>query len=222
MISQKNGGVNLFKTDKRLYKFFLFIFAFALLFLPFFLSVNNAAQAQSKNLRPASTAESKAVAAKIAASNCPDPIKSLILDSKGNLRPGYEFYLDGSFVVAKDSNKQPIALTCANASNLQKIAVRVILMIFALAGAALAFGVGKATIFMMVSRESKDFGEAVMGLVRAVLYTLGLFLFYLVLVFIIIGVFGFGRENPDRPEYNLFCQQQIIYNITFDDSVACS
>ena len=210
----------------RHYKFLLIVAIFINLFL-FFLSFNSVhAQAtQSANLTPTDPKDVAAVTQQIANSSCPDPIKNLLIDMSKNppvARSGVTFYLNGTFVVAKDANGQAVGLSCANANALQKLVVRFVMILFSLVGLAFAWGAGKSAVGMITSMgETEKFQESVKGFVNSIVYTIGLIFFYTVLVFVVVGVLGFGRVNTTRPEYNLFCQNRIVFNLAFDQSQPC-
>lgn len=210
----------------RVYKFLLIIGIFINIFF-FFLNFNTAhAQANtSANLQPTDPNTVQSIANQIANSSCPDPIKNLLIDNSGatpKVRNNVTFYLNGTFIVAKDANGQSVGLSCANANALQKLAIRGVMILFTIVGLALAWGAGKSAVGMMTALGDTDkFQENVKGFTNAIVYTVGLIFFYTVLVFVIVGVFGFGRVNNNRPEYNLFCQNRIIFNLAFDQSEPC-
>lgn len=168
-------------------------------------------------------------------SSCPDFIKNFYLeqDSSGNykLQDGVKIGLHGTLIYGYnlDSNGQktkPIALSCASAGTLEKLVVRLIMVLFSIIGLVLAYAIGKAAIMMITSMgDSEKFQEAVKGLVNAIMYTVGFLFFYTIFVFVAVGVLGVGQikqENGARYEYNLFCQNRIIFNLTFDQSQPCN
>ena len=214
---------------KSVYKFlFIFVIFINLFFLIITLNTVNAQATptpnQSANLQPTDALTVMAITRQIANSSCPEPIKNLLIDtSSGTPQPrtNVTFYLNGTFVVAKNGNTS-IGLTCANANALQKLILRGVMIMFALVGLALVFGVGKSSLGMITSAgDTEKFQANVKGFVTAILYTIGVLFFYTFLMFIVVGVLGFGRLNNTRPEYNLFCQNQILFNLTFDRNDTC-
>lgn len=199
-----------------------------LLILLFIFSFSPIVHAQmSSNLIPATPAETQAIATQMKNSTCPDPIKNLVLDPSGNLRPGVTFYFQGTFIVAQQQPiaggaQTPVALTCASANNLQKIIIRFVMIIFAILGLVLAISIAKSSIGIMTAFDDSDkFQTNLQGLIKESLYTVAALFAYPMLVFIAVGVLGVGQTNPTRPEYNLFCQNQIIFNLAFDQSQPC-
>ncbi len=194
------------------------IFTFSLLTnFPIISPVN----AQSSNLTPAGPDERAAVLKALQSPNnsCPEPFKKRYEELIQN--PDAEVYLKGTLVVAYDDSNQPIALTCANASSFQKIIIRSIMIIFALVGIVLTYAIGRAAILMITSfTNAEQFETGVKSLISSVLYTVGVLFFYTIFVFVAVDVVGIGKSTT-RPEYNLFCSNRIIFNLTFDNNAQC-
>jgi len=184
----------------------------------------------SRNLVPTDPATAAKIIEALGNSTCPDPIKQLYLkqDSTGNWVPrddrnagNTKFYLSGTLIVARDGSGNDVNLSCASASALQKIAMRGFMLLFTLIGVVLAFGAGRSAINMITAfGDEEKFKDGAKGLVTSISYTVGALFFYTIFVFVLVGILGFGRV-ADRPEYNLFCQQRIVFNLTFDQNEPC-
>lgn len=205
---------------------FKFILIFGILVNIFFLFSNSAnAQVPTNSQSATDPTTVQNIANQIANSSCPDPIKNILIDNSGAVprpRTGVTFYLNGTFIVAKDGNNQAVSLTCANANSLQKLIIRGVMILYTLIGLALAFGVGKSAIGMMTALgDAEKFQTNAKGLGVSIGATVGVLFSYTILIFVVVGVMGFGRVNPDKPEYNLFCNNTIVFNLAFDGATPC-
>ena len=201
----------------------------AISFMSFFILVANLnsqtihAQSQNtntSNIRKATEDEINAIATALEDENnsCPEPIKQRYLDI---INSGGELYADGTTIVAFQGD-QAVVMNCANASALNKIVIRGIMVLFSLLGLALAFAVGRSAIMMVSSfGNSELFETGVKGLVTAIMYTVGVIFFYTIFIFVAVDVMGIGQTTGKRKEFNLFCSNQIIVNITFDQQGNC-
>jgi hypothetical protein len=175
--------------------------------------------------------EGQELARRIANSGCPDVIKNMYitLDGWGNptLRPEVAVGVHGSVVYGYQLDNSgnptsPVVISCASASNLQKIIVRIIMILYAIVGLVLAFSIGKAAVLIMTAGDNTDQRQtAVKGLVASIVSTFGFLFAYPVLVFFLVGVLGFGVPDTERKEYNFICQNTIVFNLTFDRNDPC-
>lgn len=201
------------------------LFAFSATLLP-----NNSVKAQAATpqsaQREADAAEIKAVLDVLNSpdNSCPQPIKDRfipLLENSLKDPVNNKIYLNGPYIVTTDDNGAPLALTCANAASLEKIIIRGFMVIFSLYGLVLAFAIIRAGILMMTSFANSDQFEAgLKSFITAVIYTIAGLFGYTIFVFIAVGVIGVG-VNANKPEYNLFCQNRIIFNLTFDQAQPC-
>jgi hypothetical protein len=175
---------------------------------------------------PLSDSELSAIEAQLTSQNnsCPEPVKQYFLNKVDAARRGEEIiYGRGTFIIAYNDTdqSQPVVLTCANASVIQKIIIRAFVFLFTILGFVVTFSIGKSTVLMMTAFDNDEqFGNGVKGLINAFLYTAGVLFAYGIFIFVAIGVLGIGT-NSQRPEYNLFCQNRIILNLTFDQAEQC-
>lgn len=214
-------------------KILVFVLCFFLLFYGSFIDKNIHAQDYYRNnVVQKGSPEYQAVVDALANSECPDVIKNtyLIKNSAGQyeLQEGVNVALKGSLIYGYnlDSNGRPanpILISCASATTIEKLIVRLIMLLFSIVGLVLAFAIGKSSVKMITSMGNPEkFKEAVKGFVNPIIYTFGLLFAYTILVFVLVGVMGFGVvKNENRKEYNLFCQQRIIFNLTFDKNEPC-
>lgn len=176
--------------------------------------------------------QGQAIARRIANSDCPDVIKRMYitLDGFGNpaLRPEVAVGVNGSLVYGYQLDSagnptNPVVISCASASTLQKIIVRIIMTIYAIVGLVVAFAIGKAAILLMTAQDNVEKRQiAVRGLITSIVSTIGLFFAYPLLVFLLVGVLGFGVADTERKEYSFICQNTIVFNLTFDRNDPCS
>lgn len=179
--------------------------------------------AKSANLKTATPEEITALKAALSSDNnsCPEPIKQRYLDILDT--SGGELYVQGTSIVAYD-NGSPVVMTCASASTFNKLVIRGIMILFSLVGLALAFAVGRAAFLMITSFANSDQWETgLKSLIISVMYTVGLIFFYTIFIFVAVDVLGIGViRDPSTPkEFNLFCSNRIIINITFDQNGNC-
>ncbi|BDQ05080.1 MAG: hypothetical protein KatS3mg084_0598 [Candidatus Dojkabacteria bacterium] len=178
-----------------------------------------------------SSPQAEEIARRIYNSGCPDVIKNIYitLDGYGNptLRPEVSVGVNGSVVYGYQLDSagnpiNPVVISCASASTLQKIIVRIVMILYAIVGLVLAFSIGKAAVLIMTAGDNTDKRQtAVKGLVASIVSTFGFLFAYPVLVFFLVGVLGFGVANTERKEYNFICQNTIVFNLTFDRNDPC-
>ncbi len=216
------------------YSKYLLLVINILVFLGISLMINKIATTYAYGYGPRvdqNSPQAEEIARRIYNSDCPDVIKNMYitLDDYGNptLRPEVSVGVNGSVVYgyqldSSGNPTNPVVISCASASTLQKIIVRIVMMIYAIVGLVLAFAVGKAAILLItVGDNGEQRQSAVRGLITSIIATIGLLFAYPLLVFLLVGVLGFGVANTERKEYNFICQNTIVFNLTFDRNDPC-
>jgi hypothetical protein len=124
--------------------------------------------------------------------------------------------LDGTYVVGKDNNGQPIFLSCADpGSALEKLGIRLITLITSVVGLVFGFSVSKSAIVMMISgANAEQFQAAVGGLKTGIFGVVGVLLSYQIIIFILVGFVGFGAQGS---KYNVICNNQLVFQLVFSD-----
>ncbi len=147
-------------------------------------------------------------------SDCPDVIKNYI----SNLRGKNVSITFAGKVVIDQMGERTIDLSCLGPNAIESIVIRLTSFIYIILGIITAFGIGKSTILIMTSSDNAEQKEkGWKGIINSVLYILLGIFSYFIITFIIVGVFGLG--NNGRPEQNILCQQQIVFDITFGDGI---
>lgn len=189
---------------------------------PYYKNVSSNVQSPNTNtvnIKKATEEEIDKIATALESDNnsCPEPLKQRYLDI---INSGADLYANGTTIVAYDGNT-PVVMSCANASVLNKFVIRGIMLLFGLIGIALAFAVGRAAIMMITSFANPDQWETgLKSLIISFMYTIGLIFFYTLFIFVTVNVLGIGASST-RQEFNLFCSNRIIINITFDQNGNC-
>jgi hypothetical protein len=195
-----------------------FLLAIILIFLFVGASVQTIRAQDTQYGEPLTSAERQQLRASLLDPNnsCPEQFRRFYLDL---LEQNPEIYARGSIIVAYDQDNA-IMFTCADASNIQKIVIRVFMIIYTIIGLVLAFAVVRSAILMTTAfGNSEQFENGYKSLFTSIAYTVILIFSYMIFVFVAVGVLGVGTST--RNEYNLFCQNRIVLNLTFDDSEPC-
>jgi hypothetical protein len=195
--------------------------AFHVLFILVLLSVSfitvlpeNVKAAPAVTGAPANTAE---LATIVANSDCPEAIKQAFLDiqSQNNFGTLPDVYSGTYFIARDESTGQIVGLTCSSAKKIQAMIIRIFVIIMSLVGFVLSFAIGKSAVLMITAFDDQEkFQAAIKSLTTAIGATVGVFFSYIIIVFIFVGLLGVGR-NAANPEWSVFCQNRIVFSITF-------
>ncbi|MCX8034689.1 MAG: hypothetical protein N3A71_00140 [Candidatus Dojkabacteria bacterium] len=149
-------------------------------------------------------------------SDCPDIVKSYISsleNKKASLTLSGNVLVD----VSNPSQKQ-YDLSCLGPNIIETIIIRITTFIYMVLGAVSAFGLGKSTILISTSSDNAEQKQkGWQGITNSIIYILVGIFSYFIITFIIVGVLGLG--NNGRPEQNILCQQQIVFDVTFGDGI---
>lgn len=167
-------------------------------------------------------------------SKCPDAIKRVYLKVGDNnqllpeLKPGIQINNANGTIVQGyklDNNgnrKEMIPLNCMHALDLEKILVRIFLGITGLIGVVFALAMIKGIFELMTAPlNPENKANAYKGVYMPVVYLILLIFSYFLLVNFMVDFLGIGK-NPDKKEYSLFCKNQIIISIAFDQIPDCT
>lgn len=149
----------------------------------------------------------------INSSNCPESIKNYArkLANQG----GAINNADGTFIVARRGNEN-LVMTCPGATDIEKLGIRLIVILQSLLGLVLAFSLGKNAVAMATAASSgneEKYQASLKGVVNSIVYSVGALAAYSILIFILM-VMGFGTAKPDG-QWNIICQQRLVFEITF-------
>lgn len=204
-----------FKSSPKLFK--LFVVILTLLSLPgsIFITQGNAFGGGSSSGGDWDTsditAEDQEMRRRIENSSCPLPVKQYILDDEAT-----SFTLEGTYIVARTSDGTPVYLTCASASFIETLVIRLFVLLFSLVGLALVFAIIRGSVLMMTSMgDAEKFQEGVKSIVVSISAVVGVLAFYTIFVFVAVDVLRIGKAT-ERTEFNLFCGNKIIFDLTFE------
>lgn len=148
---------------------------------------------------------------------CPEVIQKRLLDEQKDGTRIY--YTEGSVVMAKDpvTGRPTELVSCASLKDTEKLFVRLYSVVVSIVGLAFSFGAGKSAIMMMAAgTDSEVFENGAKSLKVSLGSLLGFFFIYIALTFILTGVLGVGTNKSG--EWNLLCQQKIVFDLTFGDT----
>lgn len=158
--------------------------------------------------------------ARVEKSNCPMVIKDYIrkLSSESSRA---SIALVGKKIVKNGQTEYGIDLSCLGPNIIESSVIRVTSFLYMIIGAVLSFGLGKSTLLIATSSDNAEQKQkGWQGITNSIIYMLVGIFSYFIIIFIIVGVLGLG--NNGQPEQNILCQQQIVFDITFDDGIgAC-
>jgi hypothetical protein len=202
----KNLAVNQYK--KALHVIFIFI-----LFISSIATFNIVSSAGAPQI---SNAELQRL---VDESDCPEGVKRTFTQTiqKNDFSElSADEVFSGTYYLAKDqSTGEIISISCSSAKKIQAVIIRIFVIIIMLVGLVLAFSIGKAAVMMITAFDDQEkFQTAVKSLTTSIAAVVGVFFSYIVIVFVVVGLLGVGR-NSSRPEWNIFCQNRIVFTLTF-------
>ena len=144
--------------------------------------------------------------------DCPEQIKSQLLNNDGG-----EVSVEGTYVLSYDADGNPQTYTgCSSIHDIEKLVLKVFTILNMIIGLVLTFAMARGGIMMMAANaDPEKFETAVSSLKTSIGATVGTFFAYLLIIFILTGVLGIGT-NDDKPEYNIICQQRLVFSLTFN------
>ncbi len=191
-----------------------FFIAFAFVFSYF--SIVPLVHADCDRYGATDTCASQADINAIVQSRCPQAV----LQNAIHLGEDNSYFVEGegTYIVGKDETTgQYITLKCNQLSDLETFALKAVVILTSIVGLVLMFSVGKSAILIMLAfGDAEKLQAQIKSIITALVATVGVFIGYLVLVFVLVGFFGVGTSK--NHEWNVICQNRIMFNLTFSDS----
>ncbi len=210
----KKYAVNQYNKALKIIVLFVLMFSFTGLF-----SSTNAVVVGADSNGQSSQATPAQIEAILNVSDCPETLKNTFA---GLVASGVDIKsLTGTYYVATDeATGEIIGLTCGSTAKFQKLIIRLFVIIISLVGFVLAFGIGRSAIMMITAFDDQEkFQAAVKSLTTSISAIVGVFFGYILLVFLLVGVLGIGTTTGANKEWNIFCQNRIVFSLTFESGV---
>lgn len=151
-------------------------------------------------------------------SNCPDSIINYAKELQANGSLGISD-LEGSFIVGRDKGGN-LVIYCPVASDFEQIIVRgIVFLVGAAGGLVWFFALGKAGFLIMTAgTDGEKSKKGKKSLVTVIMYGVGGVFAYVLLIFFIVGSLGVGTSRAS--EWNIICQQRIVFYLTFTNDLS--
>ena len=154
----------------------------------------------------------------LANSDCPEIIKSTFVDivqsgaTPDNLKGTY-------YVAYNDSSNEIIGLSCSSAAKIESMVIRIFVVIMSIVGLVFAYSIARSAILLITAFDDEEkFKAGIKGLQTGIIATVAIFFSYITLVFVLVGVLGLG--NNRKSEWDIFCQNKIVFSVTFESGVS--
>ena len=154
---------------------------------------------------------------RVEASDCPIIIKDYIR-KLATEKSQASIAIVGKRIQKNGQIEYGIDLSCLGPNIIETSVIRVTSFIYMIIGAVLAFGLGKSTLLITTASDNAEQKQkGWQGIVNSIIYILVGIFSYFIITFVLVGVLGLG--NNGRPEQNILCQQQIVFDVTFGDGI---
>ncbi len=141
---------------------------------------------------------------------CPQTIQDYYTEKEGDSTINSR----GTYIVTDDKAGNVTFLKCGNLNGFQKLIAKVFMFIYLIIGVVLMISIGKSAISIMLSgKDGDNVAEEAKSIQTSILAVIGVFASYLIIVFIMTGLLGLGGGAG---KYNIVCQNQIMFRLTFD------
>lgn len=156
------------------------------------------------------------VRAAIQNSDCPDAVKRSLLDSVNNSQRIED--LQGTAIVATGPDGN-IYVSCASASDIEDLFISIMVLLYIVVVLVLVFGIARSSITMMLAFDDQEkFQSGIKSLKTLGGSIAGAIASYAAIVFVLVGILGVGSDDPGS-DWNIICQNQIVFDITFGDGI---
>jgi hypothetical protein len=147
-------------------------------------------------------------------SNCPETIKNharKVASGGGAIGTG-----EGTFIVARRGNDN-IVMSCPGANDIEKLGIRLVVVLQSLLGLVLIFAIIKNVVGMGVAAANSDeekYQASLKGMITSIVYTVLAIAAYSIVIFVLM-VMGVGTAKQNG-QWNIICQHRLVFDITFE------